>query len=304
MAHNLINKYVWLVETIYNAGRITYEEINEKWLDNEMSEGVDLALRTFHKWRIAAEEMFGLLIECERRGGYHYYIANAEELKNGNMRNWLLSTLSVSNLLIDNQHMKERILLEEIPSGQEFLAPIITAMKECTPLVVTYRSFWRGEENTFEMEPYCVKLFKQRWYVVGHSPYYTDGRVLTYALDRIVDMHALPDRRYSMPDRFDAEDFFSNYFGVSTEKGVACERVRLRVSPGQANYLRTLPMHHTQQEVQSTSEYSIFEMRLCPTNDFVQEILWHGECVEVLEPLWLRTAIAEKINAMSSNYGV
>lgn len=130
MSRNLLHKYVWLVETIYKAKRITFEEINKKWLENEISEGIELALRTFHKWRIAVEEMFGLIIECERKGGYHYYIANAEELKTGAIRNWLLNTISVSNLLIDNQHMKDRILLENIPSGQEYLADIIEAMKK------------------------------------------------------------------------------------------------------------------------------------------------------------------------------
>ena len=112
MAKNLLNKYVWLVETIYKAKRITFEEINEKWLDNDISEGVELALRTFHKWRIAVEEMFGLVIECERKGGYHYYIENASEIKSGSLRSWLLSTISVSNLLIENQNMKDRILLD------------------------------------------------------------------------------------------------------------------------------------------------------------------------------------------------
>ena len=130
MAKNLLNKYVWLVETIYKAKRITFEEINEKWLDNDMSEGVELALRTFHKWRIAVEEMFGLVIECERKGGYHYYIENANEIKSGSLRSWLLSTISVSNLLIENQNMKDRILLEDVPSGQEYLSTIIEAMKK------------------------------------------------------------------------------------------------------------------------------------------------------------------------------
>lgn len=172
MATSLLNKYIWLVETIHQANRITFEEINERWLDNEISEGVELALRTFHKWRIAVEEMFGLIIECERKGGYHYYIANAEELKSGRIRNWLLNTISVSNLLIDNQHMKDRILLEVIPSGQEYLADIIEAMKKGYSLEMTYRSYWRETSNTFIVEPYCVKLFRQRWYMLARSPYY------------------------------------------------------------------------------------------------------------------------------------
>ena len=99
MAKNLINKYVWLVDTIYRAGRITYEEINQKWIEQEMDE-TPIPLRTFHKWRIAAEEMFHLNIECERKGGYHYYIANSDEIKSGSLRSWLLNTMSVSNLLI------------------------------------------------------------------------------------------------------------------------------------------------------------------------------------------------------------
>ena len=140
MAKNLLNKYVWLVETIYKAKRITFEEINEKWLDNDMSEGVELALRTFHKWRVAVEEMFGLVIECERKGGYHYYIENASEIKSGSIRSWLLSTISVSNLLIENQNMKNRILLEDVPSGQEHLSTIIEAMKKNNVLRITYQS--------------------------------------------------------------------------------------------------------------------------------------------------------------------
>ena len=122
--------------------RITFKETNERWICNEISEGVELHLRTFHKWRIAVEELFGLIIECERKGGYHYYIENIDDLKNGSIRNWLLNTISVSNLLIDNLQLKERILLENIPSGQEYLADIIEAMKKGQCINMTYQSYW------------------------------------------------------------------------------------------------------------------------------------------------------------------
>lgn len=84
MSKNLINRYVWLVETICKAGRITFEEINQKWV--EKFEEDPIPLRTFHKWEIAVEEMFNLAIECERKGGYHYYIENADEIKRGGLR--------------------------------------------------------------------------------------------------------------------------------------------------------------------------------------------------------------------------
>jgi hypothetical protein len=298
--NNLLNKYVWLVETIYKAKRITFEEINKKWLENDLSEGIELALRTFHKWRIAAEEMFGLVIECERKGGYHYFIANAEELKNGSIRNWLLSSISVSNLLINNHHMKDRILLEDVPSGQEYLADIIEAMKKGQCIRITYQSYWRDKSNTFMIEPYCVKLFKQRWYVVARSPYYDE--VLIYSLDRILHLEVLVDESFKMPDSFNPSEYFEEYYGVIIDDDYDVEDVKLKVSAGQANYLRSLPLHHSQREVQIISEYSILELKIRPTYDFYQEILRNGEEMEVLEPLWLRKEIARKIEKMWDKY--
>jgi hypothetical protein len=300
MAKNLLNKYVWLVETIYKAKRITFEEINEKWLANDLSEGIELALRTFHKWRIAAEEMFGLIIECERKGGYHYYIANAHELKGCNIRNWLLNTISVSNVLIDNQHMKDRILLEEIPSGQEYLYDIIEAMKHSQIINMTYQSYWRDKSNNFNVEPYCVKLFKQRWYMITRSTY--DNRVLVYSLDRILSLDILVGENFKMPNSFSPSEFFDEYYGVIINGEQAVEKINLKVSARQANYLRSLPLHHSQQEIERTTECSIFQLTLCPTYDFQQEILRNGEDREVLEPSWLRTEIADNIKKMYEKY--
>ena len=300
MAKNLLNKYVWLVETIYKAKRITFEEINEKWLESDLSEGIELALRTFHKWRIAAEEMFGLIIECERKGGYHYYIANAHELKGANIRNWLLNTISVSNVLIDNQQMKDRIMLEEIPSGQEYLYDIIEAMKHSQIINMTYQSYWRVKSNNFNVEPYCVKLFKQRWYLVARSIY--NNKVMIYSLDRILTLDILADDKFKMPDSFNPTEYFSEYYGVIIDEEQTVEEVKLKVSAAQSNYLRSLPMHQSQQEIERSSEFSIFRMLVKPTYDFQQEILKNGEYIEVLEPLWLRNKIADKIKGMWNKY--
>ena len=183
MAKNLLNKYVWLVETIDKAKRITFEEINQRWLDNDLSEGKALPLRTFHKWRIAIEEMFGLIIENEQGGRYRYFIQNADELKNGSMRSWLFNTLTVSNLMMENVSIKDKVLFEEIPDGEQYLPAILEALKKNFILGMTYQSFSRDEAHTFEVEPYCLKAFKQRWYLIARSPYY--DKVMIYALDRV-----------------------------------------------------------------------------------------------------------------------
>ena len=298
MAKNLIGKYVWLVETIYNAGRITFEEINQKWLDDDM-DGDPIPLRTFHKWRIAAEDMFGLVIDCERKGGYHYYIGNASEIKNGSIRSWLLTTISLSNLLLDSQQLKDRIILEDIPSGLDYLPKIIEAMKSNTVITITYQSYWREESNTFDVHPYCVKLFKQRWYMVALSPYY--NKLLIYSLDRIFGLWEKKEK-FKMPEDFEPSVFFQDCYGVIAGTKRKPETVKIKVSAGQANYIRSLRLHVSQDEVEKNDEYSIFTYFLRPEFDFIQELLANGEDIEVLEPLWLRKDVGGIIKRMWNKY--
>ena len=299
MAKNTVNKYVWLVETIYKAKKISFEEINRRWMDNDMSEGDALSIRTFHKWRIAIEEMFGLIIENEQGGQYRYYIQNADELKNGSMRSWLFNTLTVSNLMMDSVSIKDKVLFEEIPDGEQYLPDILEALKKNLVLGMSYQSYTRDEANTFEVEPYCLKAFKQRWYLVARSPYY--DKVMIYALDR-VQWLGLTDKGFKYPKSFNAEEYFEDCFGIIADQKIKVETVKLKVSAGQANYLRSLTLHQTQREIERTDEYSIFTVRLRPTFDFRQEILSQGCDIEVLEPKWFRDEVAEISKHMWNKY--
>ena len=299
MAKNLLNKYVWLVETIYKAKKITYEDINQRWLDNDMSESKPLPIRTFHKWRQAIEEMFGLIIENENSGQYRYYIQNSEELKSGSMRSWLFNTLTVSNLMMDSVSIKDKVLFEEIPDGEQYLPVILESLKKNLVLSMTYQSYSRDEANTFEVEPYCLKAFKQRWYLVAHSSYL--NKIMIYALDRVKWL-GLTDKSFKYPKNFYPEEFFDDCFGIIADQKVKVETVKLKVSAGQANYLRSLTLHQTQKEIERTDEYSIFTVRLRPTFDFRQEVLSQGCDIEVLEPEWFRKEVAEVSKHMWNKY--
>ena len=299
MAKNLLNKYVWLVETIYKAGYISFEDINRKWLDNDMSENKPLPLRTFHKWRIAIEEMFSLIIENEKGGQYRYYIQNDDDLKNGSMRSWLFNTLTVSNLMMESVSIKNKILFEEIPDGEQYLPVILEALKNNTVLEMTYQSFWRDEANTFTVEPYCLKAFKQRWYLVARSPYY--DKIMIYALDRVRELEPTA-LHFVYPEDFDAKEYFEDCFGIIADQNCDVETVKLKVAAGQANYLRSLTLHTSQKEIERNDEYSIFTVRLRPTFDFRQEILTMGSDIEVLWPEWFRDEVAEIAEHMWDKY--
>ncbi|MDR2811027.1 MAG: WYL domain-containing protein [Tannerellaceae bacterium] len=299
MAKDLFNRYIWLVDTIYRAGKITFEEINERWLRNEMSSGEEIPLRTFHNHRQAIEEMFDINIECNKRGGYYYYIENTDDIEKGGIRSWLLNTFAVNNLINESHNLKRRILFENIPSGQKYLTPIIEAMRDNQTIEITYQSYWKDEPHTFDIEPYCVKVFKQRWYVIARSPYYDTIRI--YALDRIRDLQPT-DTKFNYPKNFDPQHYFDSSFGIIVDTACAVERVQIKVYGNQTEYIRALPLHHSQREIETEDDYSVFEYTLRPTYDFHQEILAHGMEVEVLSPTSLRKQIAEMVRAMNAQY--
>lgn len=300
---NLISKYVWIIETIYKAKKISFKELNEKWLNDDISRGVDIPKRTFDNWRYVIWDMFGISIVNENRGEYRYYIENEEDISKNGLRSWLYRTFCVSNALANSQSIKDRILLEYVPSGQEHLLSIIDAMKENKVVNITYHSYWKDEENNFNVQPYCVKLFRQRWYMVARSTdtYYYKKGPRVYALDRIQSLHQ-KDEIFEMPKDWDAKSYFEGCFGVIADHRLDCQPVKLKVSAGQANYIRGLKMHESQQEIERHDEYSIFSYYLRPEFDFQQEILWNGEDMEVLEPVWLRKEIAGKIKRMWNKY--
>ena len=303
MARNMISKYVWIIETIYKSGRISFKELNERWLDDDISEGVDIPKRTFNNWIIAIQETFGLFIENEGKGEYRYYIMNEEDISKNGLRTWLYNTISVSNALANCESIKDRILLEYVPSGQEYLMKILDALKENRILNMTYHSYWKEEESNFDVEPFCVKLFRQRWYLIARSTYtyYHRQGPRIYALDRIRNLSPT-EETFEMPKDWNASDFFIGAFGVIADAQTKCEPIKLKVNASQANYIRDLKLHETQEEEERNEEYSIFSYYLRPTYDFQQELLWHGEDVVVLEPKWLREELAERLKCMLNKY--
>lgn len=299
MTRDLFDKYIWLVDTIYRAGKITFEEINERWLRSNLSEGEDIPLRTFHNWRKAVENTFDININCNRKAGYYYYIENAEDLEKGGIRNWLLNTFAVNNLINESHHIKNRILFENIPSGRKFLTPIIEAMRDNLEIELLHKSYWYDEPRTYIVQPYCIKVFKQRWYVVGFCKERNALRI--FSLDRIQKLNTL-DTKFIVPKDFDGNDYFENCFGIIADDDVSVEIIRIKVYGMHVQYVRALPFHHSQVEIETNNEYSIFELRMKPTFDFKQELLSRGADIEVLSPLFFREEMLEAADLILRRY--
>lgn len=295
MAKNFFKRYIWLVDLINRRKYVSFKEINEAWMRSPLNEtGDPLSERTFFNHKDAIAGMFGIEILNDRSLGF--YIGRSD-VGSDETSDWMLHTLCLNNVLHENADMKDRILMEKVPSSERFLTDIISAMRDFRVIRLCYQSFRHPEPFCFNVRPYCAKYFKQRWYLLGDS----DLGLRIYSLDRFVDMEEL-EEHFEIPKGFDAEEYFGNYFGVII--GEEPEDVKIRVVPDQVKYFRTLPMHGSQRETAQEDGSSVFSYHIAPTLDFVQEILSHGADVEVLEPAELRESIADIIAGMASRYGL
>ncbi|MBR0493188.1 MAG: WYL domain-containing protein [Muribaculaceae bacterium] len=297
MARNLINRYVWLVDTISRYGRITLKDLNAAWLRSEISEGKPLARRTFFHYRDGVEEMFDINIKCDK-ATFEYYIDDKDGEDNARLRSWLVDSVSMSGTLSNARDISSRIMLENVPSAREHLPVVIDALKQNRRIRFSYKSYTRAlPTDGIVLEPYFVKIFKQLWYVIGINV--KDGQIKTYSLDRMSNLNLLQDL-FDMPENVNPSEFFKDCFGIITNQNSA-KRIVLRVEPTQAKYFRALPLHNSQQE-EVHDNYSIFTYRMRITYDLKEELMSHGASIEVLEPQELKTLIRTELEQALNNY--
>lgn len=301
MAKNYFKSYIWLLETLQSRGPLTLKEIQELWLNSSVNdEGKPLAPRTFANHIASIADTFDIDIVCDRRDNT-YSIDNKEGLDGHGLRSWMLDSLCMNSLLSESAGLRDRIIFENVPSNHQFLTKLIQAIRDSRKVRVTYKGYTMRQEMTYELEPYFIREFKRRWYLYAHKDYDKDHEPHMYALDRMKDMEILPDS-FLMPEDIDAEEWFSPLYGVYKYPDMKRERVVLKVYGKQARYFRSLPLHHSQEEIETQDNFSIFTYHLAPDYAFRQDILSFGDEVEVLEPEGLRNCIKVVINNTCSRY--
>ena len=299
MISKTFNRYIWLLNTLLQYKQLSYEEINALWRECCLGDGASLPLRTFHQHKSAVEELFGIEIKCNPSNGYRYYIFSPDTLKNDSIRKWLLNSFTLSNMITAGHNMKGRILFEEIPRGAEYLQTIIEAMQKSKELQVDYQPFY-GHRETYNIQPYAMKVYHQRWYVVGYIKEL--GHIRNIALDRTLEMN-ISDMSFTLPLNFNAEKYYAHTVGIYVNEGLKPTKVKIRAYGRQIEYLRSLPLHRSQKESASKyGEFCDFEYRLCLTPELSTHILAMGENVEVLEPIELREEIKRRLTECITKY--
>lgn len=295
----LFREYIWLVNTIRRARRITFAEIQEKWLDTEMSEGKELARATFARHREAIEDIFGILIECDRKDGYIYYIGNDRVLREDSVQNWMLSTLTVNQIVSESLSLQKRIMLEQVPYEHGYLETVIDAMKQSRKLRISYLRYGSSEGKTLLLEPYCIKLFKCRWYLIAHfhrpaNAVHPEADYMGhFSFDRMEKLE-LSEETFHMDPDFSAEAYFRDYWGAMVSSDTELERIIVRAYGNERYYMEDLPLHASQRVLEEGEDYTDFELRLHPTMDFCGHLLSRSSQIKVLSPSWL----ADKVKLM------
>ena len=307
MAKNYFKSYIWLLETLQTRGRLTLKEIKDLWMRSSINdEEKELANRTFSNHIAAIADIFGIEIKCDRRDNT-YFIENREELGGSGIREWMMEALSLNGLINESASLRSRLIFESEPSSHRFLTDIIRAMRDEKMIEVNYQSFNMDSPRDFLLEPFCLKEYKRRWYLFArdHKAKYKEPH--SFSLDRI-DSLTISDKLFKLPKRFDAESFFSTRYGVLHYEDSKPALIKIKVSARQANYFRTLPLHPSQQEIETTETkkttkgYSIFTYYLTPNYDFIHDILYFGDDVEILEPKELREEYRRTINKLKNAY--
>lgn len=296
MARNLLSKYFWIIDTIRRRRRISRRELTELWLKSDVSEGRALTRRTFYNYREAILDIFGLSIECDN-STFEYYITE-EDAHSREVTDWMLNSAAVNDIIATGRSVASRICLEDVPSARTYLGVIIDALRQNRVIVFDYNNFTRSRPDCdVTLEPYFVRIFHQRWYVIGRNV--RENRVKTYALDRMDQVH-LSSKTFALPPDVNADDYFRDSFGLVVTRAAA-KTVTLRVDHVQAKYLRALPLHASQEEFVHDG-FSLFRYRMRITDDLVEELMSKADRITVVSPPELRVMLIDRLRRALAPY--
>ena len=292
-------RYIWLLDTIYTSTSLTYEEIVMLWENSPYAYMGGLPIRTFHEHRKGIEEMFGVIIECDKSKRYTYYIKNPDVLTQNRYAQLLLRRYSVPQDFSTFNMMRDRILLEEIPHGTAYFDSVVEAMRCNTELVIDYQRY-EGQRETLTMQPYSMKVYNRRWYVLGFIKEKESLRHL--ALERFLDLHTT-NKKFELPKDFNPRKYYDNVVGIYVNEDLPVVKLKIRVYGVQMEYMRMLPLHKSQSEVKSRyGEFAEFTYRVCLTPELKSKILAMGPNVEVIEPEEYREEIKNEISLTLKRY--
>lgn len=299
MKRDLFRRYVWLVEIVRHAKKLQFEEIAELWALSPLNDdNSPLALRTFHNHRHAIDELFSIRIVCDRSDHNRYHIERESD-NDTRLKIWMLQTLGYSDIENDVKEMSGKFLFDSSPDSRYGLPPILEAIKEKRLLRLSCSVPTSDNKTSLSLVPYCVRCWQGNWVLTGEDP--DSGKIHSLSLERILSAEPT-STPFSLPDNFDCGKWICHTYGTEPPSKENPEKVMLKIGGDTRDKVRTLPLHHSQKEMMTSGEFSIFEYNLVPGRDFLSTVLSHGSDTTVIAPESLRRKLADTLSRLSARY--
>lgn len=294
---NWLYRLSFIINKLRVSNHSTFNELNDyiQWrfeCKNIKTDG-KISKRQFQRNVNEIRELFHVDIKCDKSN--RYYISSDDQHKESPINMRMQEALDLINVLDTDKHLLSCMLFEDrCKLGTQYIYGFLHAIKNNLVIKFYHQAHFHKEAIEREVEPYALKEFKGRWYVLAKDS--CDSRLKTFALDRITDIE-LTKKKYTVPQGFNPQKYFENCYGVSITDNASVETVVLSFDSVQGNYIRTYPIHESQKELEnSEGEYRI-SLDVYINHELIMEILSYGESVEVMQP----THLAETIKSTLLN---
>lgn len=280
---------------------MTLKEINDCYEYSSLYEGDEFQPRTFLRYREYIEETFPCYVDFNQRTG-KYELHRHQSLygEDDSLYDYLLSAYHIEGMTELALKHREKIMLTEAPTGVENVQIILEAIDKKRGIECDYYSFNKKTVKHQLLIPYFLRTWEQRWYLVAEPDNHHHGQSL-FALERMENISLTKEKMLPSSD-IKIEDYFDGSFGINHSDDQKPEKIRIKIYGTQVEYVRALPIHESQKEVEIDNDWSIFEYRLVPCYNFYQQLIWHREKLEVLEPQHVRDEIKMTIQKMLEHY--
>lgn len=289
-------RYLLIIKKLKAKPFSTYEEL-QSYIDHELvhlhmrDDNLEIAFskRTLQRDLKEIRNLFGLEIEYSKssRG---YFISNNEKDNFHFQR--MIESFDTFNLLNLVEGLTHFIHVEKRrPQGTENLFGLLHAIKNKTKIRFSYHKFWEEDFNKRNAEPYGLKEFKSRWYLIAKDC--KDNDIKSFALDRLTDLETT-SIKFEFPDDYNIEESYRYCFGIISPNGEKPKDIILSFTPFQGKYIKTLPLHHSQEILIDNEEELQIKLKLCITHDFIMELLSFGNNMEVIKPKSLMNKLKEE----------
>ncbi len=253
--------------------------------------------RTFKKDVVEIKNLYGINIETEISTGKYFIVQQEDGLTNNSQ---LLDSFNLYNALSLTSNYSQYIQFDSrIPKGTEHVLELLNAIKNNFVTEIIYHKFYESEPELVLVNPYLIKQFKGRWYVIGVKV--INNGIRTYALDRIIKTNTTTTNFTQNPN-LDLVNYFKNSFGIIAPNKTVPQKIVFCFEREQASYVNTFPLHFSQKTLSSTTTHVTFEIYVHITYDLIMELLSFGEGIEIISPKSLISQIVNTANDVLKKY--